>query len=118
MLKIIVNSDNHLDVGDDLRRDIEQTIDGRLGRFGERITRIVAHVSDVNSSQKAGDKDKRCMIEARPEGRDTLNVSHNAPTLGEAVNQATRKMERLLDDTFQKLSDPKGGRPPAGRPEK
>lgn len=117
MLKIIVNSDNHLDVGDDLRSEIESTVAGRLNRFEGRLTRVVAHVSDVNSSQKQGDNDIRCMLEARPERMDSINVTHNGATLREAVNQASRKLERLLDDTFQRLHNPKG-RPPTGRPEK
>lgn len=116
MLKIIINSDSNLEVGESLIKDIESTIAGRLGRFESQLTRVVVHVRDENAHKTGGQDDKRCMIEARPEGMDSINVSHHAPSLTEAVNHATRKLERLLDDTFQRLNDPKG-RTPMGQPE-
>jgi ribosome-associated translation inhibitor RaiA len=117
MLTVIVNSDNQVDVTDEVRAHVEETILRRLGRFEGRLTRIVAHVGDVNSRQKGGDDDIRCMLEARPEGMDSINVTHHGADLNDALSGATKKLTRVLDDTFGRLNDPKG-RPPAGRPEK
>lgn len=111
MLKIIINSDSNLDIDAPAIGGLESDIEGRLGRFGERLTRVVVHLRDENAHKTAGQNDKRCMLEARPEGMNTINVSHSAPSVGEAVNHATRKLERLLDDTFARLHDPKGRAP-------
>jgi ribosome-associated translation inhibitor RaiA len=116
MLKIIINSDSNLDIDAPAVSAIESDIEGRLGRFEKQLTRVVVHLRDENAHKTAGENDKRCMLEARPEGMHSINVSHSAPTVGEAVNHAVRKLERLLDDTFSRLHDPKG-RSPIGRPE-
>ncbi len=108
MLKIIVNSDSNLNIDAAAISGMEGDLEKRLGRFENRLTRVVVHLNDENAHKSAGQNDKRCMIEARPEGMDSINVSHSAPSVGEAVNHATRKLERLLDDTFQRLNDPKG----------
>jgi hypothetical protein len=39
-----------------------------LRRFASQITRVEVHVADVNAG-KQGSADKRCMMEARPAGR-------------------------------------------------
>lgn len=116
MLKIIINSDSNLDIDAPAMGEIESEIEGRLGRFQDKLTRVVVHLRDENAAKTSGQNDKRCMLEARPEGMKPINVSHNAPSVREAVNQGTRKLERLLDDTFARLHDPKG-RKPTGRPE-
>ncbi len=116
MLNIIINSDSNLEVGDTMIKEIESTIERRLARFESKLTRVVVHVRDENAHKTNGQDDKRCMIEARPEGMDSINVSHHAPSLSEAVNHATRKLERLMDDTFKRLHGPKG-RAPMGQPE-
>ncbi len=117
MLKIIINSDSNLEIDAAVSQQIETDIEKRLGRFEDKITRVVVHLSDENANKEGGQDDKRCMLEARPEGKNAINVTHNAPTVQVAVNHATRKMERLLDETFKRIKDPKGGRPPLGRPE-
>jgi len=111
MLKIIINSDSNLDINSNAIASIESDVEGRLGRFQDRLTRVVVHLRDENAHKTSGQADKRCMLEARPEGMNSINVTHNAPSVGEAVNHATRKLERLLDETFARLNDPKGRSP-------
>lgn len=112
MIKTVINSDSNLQVGAAESSEIEAVIEKRLGRFADHITRVVVHLRDENAG-KEGPNDKRCMIEARPEGRDTVNVTHSSPTIEESVSQAARKMERVLDDLFSKLRDHKGKQPMA-----
>jgi hypothetical protein len=104
MIKVIINSDSNLDIDLRAAESIEANILKRIGRFEERLTRVVAHLRDENAHKSGGQNDKRCMLEARPEGMNAINVSHNAPTVSEAVDHATRKLEPLLDDTFERLA--------------
>jgi hypothetical protein len=64
-----------------------------------RITRVEVHLSDEDG-QRSGHRDKRCMMEARIEGRPPIAVTDQAATLDLAVEGAAGKLERLLDSTF------------------
>jgi hypothetical protein len=103
---IIVNTDNNITGNENLIRDVEAVVEKRLGRFATQLTRIEVHLGDVNS-HKPGDADKRCMMEARPAGMNALAVTHFAGTVPDAVEQAAKKLERMLDGTFGKLHDAK-----------
>ncbi len=104
MLQIIVNSDNIIPVDAVMTEQIEEDIEKRLARFENRLTRVVVHLKDENAHKNDGQDDKCCMIEARPEGMATINVSHHAPSISEAVIHSIRKIERRLDDSFGRLS--------------
>jgi ribosome-associated translation inhibitor RaiA len=109
-MQIIVNTDNNVEGSEELERITREVVEQRLGRFSEQVTRIEVHLGDENS-HKTGDNDKRCMMEARPRGMDALAVTHQAPTLDEAMRQAAKKLERVLDSALQKRDDPKGRAP-------
>lgn len=103
MLKIIVNSDKHLAMGEPAIDKVEHSIQRQLGRFEGRLTRVVVHLRDENGP-KSGKDDVRCMIEARPEGMDSINVSEDADSVELAVNRAARKLERALESSFGRLA--------------
>ncbi len=108
MIKIIINSDSNLEVGEPEIAEIEQGLQSKLDRFEDKLTRVVVHLRDENADKTSGQNDKRCMIEARPEGMNSINVSHNAPSVDVAINHAARKLERLLDETFSQANDHRG----------
>ncbi len=74
---IQLNADKNLDIhetfGDTLK---EMRITG-LAHFSEHITRIEVHLSDENGG-KHGPNDKRCMLEARMEGKQPIAVTADA----------------------------------------
>ncbi|MBI4166570.1 MAG: HPF/RaiA family ribosome-associated protein [Acidobacteria bacterium] len=98
-MQIQVNSDSSIGVDSDLSRLVESTVNHALKRFEGRITRVEVHLSDANSD-KFGTQDKRCLMEARPAGRDPVAVDDQAHTLEEAVRGAAQKLKRLLDSLF------------------
>ena len=79
-----------------------------LSGFSDQITRVEVHFSDEKGG-KAGTGDKRCLLEARPAGRQPVAVSHEASTLEEALDGAAGKLRRLLESTLGRLHDHKGG---------
>jgi ribosome-associated translation inhibitor RaiA len=99
---IQVNTDNHIESGDELVAQVSSDLDQALKRFAAQITRVEVHLHDENAD-KSGARDKRCVIEARIRGLEPLAVSHSGPTVPVAVNGATDKMVRSLDRTFSKL---------------
>ncbi|HEY1892784.1 MAG TPA: HPF/RaiA family ribosome-associated protein [Steroidobacteraceae bacterium] len=90
---------------------VQGVVTGRLERFEERITRIEVHLSDRNSHRR-GERDKHCLMEARIGGMKPIAVSHEAPTLTEAIHVAADKLERAVDHALGRLADIPGRSPP------
>lgn len=105
---IQVNTDNHTAGSAELTKHVEAVIEGVLGRFSERITRVEVHFTDESSSAKSRDNDKRCVLEARPAGLRPITVSHDGVSVEMALGGAADKLEKTLDRTFERFDDPKG----------
>lgn len=101
-MHIQFNTDNNITGSDALASKYISKVEKSLMRFNDRITRIEAYLSDMNS-HKPGTADKRCVLEARLNGLDPIAVSHQAESLDLAVNAATDKLKRALDTTLGKL---------------
>ena len=110
-MQVLVNADRHVVAGVDLTERVQGVVEGKLDRFEGRITRVEVHLSDLNSS-KLGDRDKRCTMEARIGGMRPIAVSHEAPTLTEAIHGAADKLERAIERSLGRLEDGIGRIPP------
>ena len=106
-MQIQINSDDNIAGREQLAQDVETAVTDILGRFSDRITRIEVHLSDTNAG-KAGSADKRCLMEARPAGRQPVAVTNDAETLADAYSGAARKLRRALDSTLGRANDHKG----------
>jgi ribosome-associated translation inhibitor RaiA len=100
-MQVIVNSDHNI-VGDaSLTQRVESAVSGSIERFGDRIVKVEAFLSDANGS-KHGAKDKRCVLEARVAGARSVVATNEAPSVVEAIDGATDKLERALEHAFGK----------------
>jgi hypothetical protein len=99
-----VNSDNNVVTTQELIQKVQAEVEATLGRFDSELTRVEVFLSDVDGP-KSDTLDKRCVIEARPAGHEPLDVSDQAAALADAVSGALSKMERVLNDHFDKLRD-------------
>lgn len=112
---MLVNSDHHIVGGEDLMERVQGVVEGRLERFDGRITRVEVHLSDLSGS-KPGELDTRktlrCVIEVRIGGMKPIAVSHEAPTLTEAIHVAADKVESAIEHALGKLEDTMGRTPP------
>lgn len=109
----------HVEVRTDTRTtadvaDVTAEVETGLARFRDRLTRVEVHLSDVNGPK--GGTDCRCVLEARPAGRQPVAVTSDAASPEEAVSAAVEKMDRLLTSTFDRLDDPKGNTSSSGLP--
>jgi ribosome-associated translation inhibitor RaiA len=107
-MNIQVNTDRHIQGGAELTQQVENAVEGAIGRFADRITRVEVHLSDENSSAKTHGDDIRCMMEARIAGMQPVNVEHRDVSLDQAIEEAAGKLKRLLDRTLDRKDDPKG----------
>lgn len=100
-MHIQVNTGRDIEGGDRLAREVEAEVASALKRFGERITRVEVHISDVNADK--GGRDTRCVMEARAAGIDPVVVDDLAHDVDGAVRGAAGKLERALDTRLGKL---------------
>lgn len=102
-MQIQVNTDRHIQGGENLHERVQAMVADAVSHLRDRITRIEVHLSDENSD-KGGDRDKRCMLEARVGGLKPIAVTHQAETLALAIDGAAEKLERALENALGKLS--------------
>lgn len=110
-MQILINSDNHIKGGDSATERVQSIVEAAVDRFASRITRIEVHLSDTNGP-KHGDREKRSVIEARVGGLRPIAVSHEAPTLTEAIEGAADKLKRALEHALGRLAATAGPSPP------
>jgi ribosome-associated translation inhibitor RaiA len=104
IMKIQINTDNHITGRETLVAHAEATITSALGHLADHITRVEVHLSDANG-EKTGGRDKRCMMEARLEGRQPIVVTDESDSLDGAITGAADKLKGSLDRTLGRLTD-------------
>jgi len=112
-MQIQVNTDNNIEGREQLASHVRSVVESTLNRFSDRITRVEVHLSDENGG-KSGQADKRCMMEARIEGRQPTAVSHHAATVDQAIDGAADKLVSLIDSTLGRLRDQIDHKPSPG----
>ena len=95
-MTIQFNTDNNITGSEELQAPLNAAIEKSLSRFSNQITRVEVHLNDENSLKK-GQNDKRCMLEARMEGRQPIAVTNNADTNEQAVKGALDKLIASLE---------------------
>lgn len=101
-MQIQVNTDKHIKGHEALVAQVQATVTKSLSHFNAHITRVEVHLSDENGD-KNGQTDKRCMMEARLEGRQPTAVTCEAATLTQAVAGAAVKLKSSLESTLERL---------------
>lgn len=114
-MQVLLSTDNHIDGTDELTARVEGEVRATLDRFADQITRVEVHLNDTNGP-KGGDRDLRCMMEARLSGHQPVAVSCEAASLDEAVTGAAETLEKSLDRLVGKLGQKKGRTPFGGEP--
>jgi len=104
---IQIGTDRTMYGGEPLIRRFEAELAARLSRFSDHITRLEVHFSEDIAA--ADGLDRRCLIEARPEGRRPVAVSHHAASAAEACRGAAHKLESVLESAYGRAGHHKGG---------
>jgi ribosome-associated translation inhibitor RaiA len=108
-MQIQINTDHNIEGHEALAAQVRGIVESVLSRISHHITRVEVHLSD-ESSHKSSQNDKRCMMEARLEGRQPIAVTHQAETLDRAVDGAADKLARLIESTLGRQRDQESGR--------
>jgi len=95
-MTIQFNTDNNLSVHEIFGSKLENMLSEELDRFSEHISRLEVHLSDENGG-KEGINDKRCLLEARLEGRQPIAVTALGNTYEQALNNSIEKLKTTLE---------------------
>ena len=101
-MTIQFNTDNNITGSERLNEYFSGTLTESLSRFSSQITRLEVHLTDENSN-KEGQNDKRCVLEARLEGLQPIAVTNNADSIELAVKGAVDKLKSSLDTIIGKM---------------
>lgn len=101
-MTIQLNTGKNLNIPESFSEKLEGLLTEELSRVSEHITRLEVHLSDENGI-KDGQNDKRCMIEARLEGRQPIAVTADADTHEQSVAEAIDKLKNSLDTILGRL---------------
>jgi hypothetical protein len=111
-MRIQINSDKNIAADMEFRRSTRAEINRVVERFKDKLTRIEVHLSDVNS-WKSGKQDKRCVLEARPAGRQPIAVTASAGTVDYALRSSLAKLRNKLNSSFARVDRIRRRVPPA-----
>ncbi len=98
-MQVQVDTDHNIDGRQSLVAQITEIVESSLGRVSAHITRVEVHLNDEDG-RKGGQNDKRCVMEARLEGRQPIAVTEHANTLHEAVKGAAERLTHLIDSVL------------------
>ncbi|MFY9907547.1 MAG: HPF/RaiA family ribosome-associated protein [Terriglobales bacterium] len=115
-VQIQINTDHTIEGHEALADQIRGIVENALSRMSDQITRVEVHLTD-ESGPKSRENNKRCMMEARLEGRQPIAAIDEAATLDLAVNGAADKLARLIEHTLGKLHDQRNHRTDPPPPE-
>ncbi|GFE60637.1 HPF/RaiA family ribosome-associated protein [Geobacter sp. AOG2] len=104
-MQIQINTDRNIESNEALANYIRQETEQALSRFSDHITRVEVHLSNENSDKERGKDGQRCVMEARPEGRQPIAATHQALTLDRAVKGAADKLSRLIENTTGRINN-------------
>jgi len=101
-MQILLHSDSNTDGGHLMADHLQKVVQDGMARFAERVTRVEAHLSDVNSQAKSSDDDIHCTLEARLVGLDAIVVKDHASNAHQAIEGAVRKLKRAVGTELAK----------------
>lgn len=113
-MQVQVNTDNHVEGREKLIEHVEGVIRDAVDSYADDVTRVEAHLGDVNSSEKSGAADMRCLFEARVAGQKNIVVQHRADSLHLAIEGAADMLAKALDSALGKVKDAQRRHPGTG----
>jgi ribosome-associated translation inhibitor RaiA len=106
LMQVLLHTDHHTPGGLPMAEHLRSVVDDALERFGERVTRVEAHLSDANGEARADAGDIHCTLIARLIGTEEVVVKDQARSAHQAIEGAVRKLRRAVGAAVAK-QDPR-----------
>jgi ribosome-associated translation inhibitor RaiA len=101
-MQVFLNTDPNVDGRHEMSAHLTNVVKDALGRFGETVTRVEAHLADENSLAKPAPDEIQCTLEARLVGLDPVVVKHRAGNAHQAISGAVAKLKRAIATVLEK----------------
>lgn len=101
-MQVFLNTDPHTDGRHEMAEHLTSVVKDALGRFGEHITRVEAHIADEKSHVKASPDEIQCTLEARLVGLEPVVVKDRAGNAHQAIQGAVGKLKRAISTVLEK----------------
>jgi len=108
-MQVILNTDHPAGDFDSLSTHVTAVVDEALVHHHTHITRVEVHLGDENGA-KTSPGDKRCMMEARVDGRPPIAVTNHADTIEAAVHGAARSLAKAIESVLGRAASARGSR--------
>ena len=95
-MQVIINSDNQVDLNEAAIQHWQEEVTTLLQRFSDWITRVEVHLTDENSNSKGGIDDIRCLLEARPAGKQPVSIEVRGATVEQALSEGIQTLKQRL----------------------
>lgn len=112
-MQVLFYSDPQLDGRHKMADHLDTLVREALGRFGDHITRVEAHVSEAGDHGAAKAGDITCTLEARLAGLPPVVVKHHAATAHQALHDGVAKLVRAVGSEIDKHEPRRGAARPA-----
>ena len=104
-MQVLLHTDPNTHGGHLMAEHLASVVKEAMSRFGERVTRVEAHLSDANGQAKTGNSDIHCTLEARLVGLEPIVVKDHADNAHQAIDGAVRKLKRAISAEIAKHDD-------------
>jgi ribosome-associated translation inhibitor RaiA len=101
-MQILLHSDPHTDGGQRMLEHFTVVVKAAMERYGERVSRVEAHLSDVHAQARSSDDNIHCTLEAHLVGHDPVVVKDQAGNAHQAIEGAVRKLQRAVGTDIAK----------------
>ena len=104
-MQVQVHTNDKIQGGESLAQWVQQEVSTKLARFKESVTRVEVFFSDSDGASKSGAQDKRCVIEARPAGRQPIAANAESAKVADALTVALDELLRGLEADQGRVRD-------------
>ena len=98
-MEVDINIDRGIDGYEAFAPRVRGVVEDVLARHADFIAHVEVRLNEENHRKK-GQAERRCLLEARLAGRESIAVTHQAATTDEAVRGAAKKMTELIETCF------------------
>lgn len=100
-MNIILNTANNIKGSKDYQAKVSALLEAELERYSTYITRIEIHLSDQDGSHKNTPNSRKCVMEARVEGKKPIVVTTQGDTNDHAIQGGLTKLKAALRTTME-----------------
>ena len=100
-MNIQITHDHSITGSESFRARVESIVESSLSRVQDRVNSVEVHLAD-ETGNKPGHDDKRCVMEARLNGRHASAVTCHAGTIDDAIDGAAEKLKHSIEGTLDR----------------